>query len=241
MKIGGVILGAGCAVLAALVSVHLFLDPDPEFLSLTSSDGSLTVFGTVYRAREVSLSEKMDDVAYAPLSLVRYTLSPSDIRFSEPLIATLPLAPSHVLYALHEHEGYATALDIQRDAAGNPYFLVYEGGEYAEGEPFSLEVPTFVDVVSNMRTRLPEHAVSYTLRVIATPHHGASILLPEAIEEGGCGGLPTQSEEHVRAEDERTVQVLVNDVLTETTFTFLMDIGTTSQGCPEDMPLQTIF
>lgn len=241
MKIGGLFLGFLGAAMVAVVSVHVFLDSDPEFLSLQSSDGALQISGTAYRAREITFTQKTVEDSLSPLSSVRYVISPVDARFTSPLVATLPLSPTHVLYEIDSQAGYAIALAPQEDADGLPYFLLDHAGEYAEGDALSFDAPTFVDVVSDMRARLPEHAVSYAVRVVARAKDGAAVLLPEFLEEGGCGGIPMQFQETVRAEDARTVQVLVNDVLTETTFTFIMDIGLASSGCTADMPLQTIF
>lgn len=241
MRIGIIVIGAICALSAALVSVHLFLDPDPELLALVSNDGRVVLTGMVYRAEEFELLTETGALAYPSLLSARYILTPEDALFPEPLIATLPQDSSRILYALDETAGYAIPLQAQKDADGNSSFFIMHGGKYALGEEVLVDAPLFVDVVSEMRSRLPEYTVSYVLRVIAAPRGDVPVLLPSALEEGGCGGLPTKGDTLVRAEDQRVAQVLVNDVLTETAFTFLMDIYLTSDGCPEDMPLQVIF
>jgi hypothetical protein len=241
MRIGIIVIGAVCAISAALVSVHLFLDPDPELLTFVSDDGRMVLTGTVYRAEEFELLTEAGAVTYPSLSSARYILTPKDALFSEPLVATLPRDSSRVLYAFDETAGYAIPLQAQKDADGNSSFFVTHGGEYALGEEIMVDAPLFVDVVSEMRSRLPERAVSYALYVVAAPQGDVPVLLPVVLEEGGCGGLPTKGDTFVRSEDQRVAQVLVNDVLTETIFTFLMDIRLTSEGCPEDMPLQVIF
>lgn len=243
MKIGNVLIGGLCALTASLVSVHFFLDDAPEFHKVISADGLFSVRGSVYADQVFSLEEIDSEPALLPFGEHRYRLLPEDTRFADPLTVSFFLDSSHeALYRWDATTGYWEVLQgVQKNEDGFAEVPVREGGVYALGSSFSVETPTFIDVMSDLRSRLPEHAVSYALRLVATPLNGAPVLLPAFAERGGCGGIPTVSEQALTAQDERTVQVLVNDVLTSTVFTFLMDIGVTQEGCAEDMPMQVIL
>jgi hypothetical protein len=242
MKIGGILFCALCAVGAALLTVHVFLDPDPELRRVVSADGMLVVTGNVYASQRFSLEEEVIDEPHAPLLASRYRLLPDDALFSQPLVATLPYQTlDDVLYYIDDAQGYLVPLVEEYRALGERFFSLQRGGSYAIGEKVSVEVPTFVDVVTALRARLPLDAVSYALRLVAAPKGGMPVLLSSSLERGGCGGVPFDFLQTVVTQESRTVQVLVNDVLTETTFTFLMEIGTAPNGCPEDMPMAVIY
>lgn len=242
MKLGGIIVGGVCAIAASFISVHFFLDPAPELRVIESADGVVRIDGHVYQDANVSLEEK-EDVALFPLHASRYTLLPKDGVFTPPFLRLSFSQESAypALYFWHSNGAYWIPVPRLTHEDERVYFPIARGGVYALGEHFAVEAPTFVDVLRELRTKLPEHAVSYTVSLIAAVKDGASILVQSGIERGGCGGVPFSGEEQVFAEDQRTVQVFVNDVLTETNFTFLMQIATTSEGCPEDMPMQVIF
>lgn len=244
MKIGGgVIVGVCCAVAASLISVHFFLDPEPEVFVVESADGVLRVEGRGYQEGSLSLEEAQTDIAF-PLGPARYTLLPEDALFAFPFVrASFLKDGEYPAFYLWDVEG-AYWIPIPRETYedARTYFPLWQSGTYALGEHFFVESPTFVDVVSELRAKLPEEAVSYEVFLVASPQGGASILTQSTpIERGGCGGAPFIGEQTVTAQESRTVQVLVNDVLTETTFTLLMEISITPGGCPEDMPLQVIF
>lgn len=242
MKLGGIIIGGVCAIAASFISVHFFLDPAPEMRVVESPDGVIRVDGRVYQDADFSLEEG-EGVALFPLNASRYTLLPEDGVFAPPFLQLSFLKGfSYPALYFWNSEG-AYWIPVPRHTYEDEYvhFPVVQGGVYALGEHFAVETPTFVDVLSELRTKLPERAVSYMVSLVATVKDGAPVLVQSGIERGGCGGVPFAGEEYVIAEDHRTVQVLVNDVLTETNFTFLMQIATTSEGCSEDMPMQVIF
>ena len=242
MKLGGIIVGGACAIAASFISVHFFLDPAPEMRVVESSDGVIRIDGRVYQDANFFLEEG-EDVASFPLSTSRYTLLPEDGIFMPPFLQLSFSKESAypALYFWNRSGAYWVPVPRHTYEDERVYFPAAQGGTYALGEHFAVEAPTFVDVISDLRTQLPERAVSYTVSLVAAVKDGAPVLVQSGIERGGCGGVPFAGEEYVIAEDQRTVQVLVNDVLTETHFTFLMQIATTSEGCPEDMPMQVIF
>lgn len=242
MKVGGMIIGGVCAILVSFISVHLFLDPAPEMRVVESSDGVIRIDGRVYRDADFFL-EEAEDVARFPLNASRYTLLPEDAVFIPPFLQLSFFKESAypALYFWNKSGAYWIPVPRFTHEDERVYFPVAHGGVYALGEHFAVEAPTFIDVLSELRTKLPADAVSYDVSLIASVKDGVPVLVQSGLERGGCGGVPVAYEESVVAEDQRTVQVLVNDVLTETHFTFLMQIGTTSEGCPEDMPMQVIF
>jgi hypothetical protein len=239
MNIGGIFLTAFCAIAASLISIHFFIDPEPEMRKLVSADGQFSLEGKVYEAQSLSLHQQQVEIV-SPLLAPRYTLSPQETRFSEPILGSFSSSEGADQWYFFDERGFWIPL-VQQEEGERVRVKVSSAGTYAPGKALSIEVPTFIDVVSALRSRVPEHAVSYVIRLIARPHQGAPILLSDAVERGGCGGLPTVSEQTVTTQEERTVQVLVNDVFSETTFTFYMEIGVTPNGCPEDMPLQVIL
>lgn len=242
MKVGGMIIGGACAILASFINVHLFLDPAPEMRVVESSDGVIRIDGRVYRDADFFL-EEAEDVARFPLHASRYTLLPEDGIFAPPFLQLSFSKDSAypALYSWNRSGAYWIPVPRLTHEDERVYFPVAHGGVYALGEHFAVEAPTFIDVLSELRTKLPANAVSYDVSLIASVKDGVPVLVRSGLERGGCGGVPFAYEESVVAEDQRTVQVLVNDVLTETHFTFLMQIGITSKGCPEDMPMQVIF
>jgi hypothetical protein len=241
MNLRGIFLGAACGIVGALVSVHIFFNSQPEFYRAVSSDGVLVLEGSVYESQAFFLQEEVSNVASVPFFLTRYTLLPRENIFVEPLVATLPNNPDDILYFIDSVQGYAVPLEPHTFSSHDTSFLLVRGGTYAVGDELRIDAPTFIDVIANMRSHLPLDAVSYHVRMVATPKDGLAVLLRDTLEAGGCGGVPFVSQDIVTAQEQRIVQVLVNDVLTETAFTFLMDIGVTPAGCPEDMPLQVIF
>lgn len=242
MKLGGIIIGGACAIAASLVSVHFFLDPAPEVRVVESLDGVIRVDGHIYEGSEFFLEEG-EDIALFPLNALRYTLLPEDGVFAPPFLQLSFSKESAypALYFLNRSGAYWIPVPRLTYEDERMYFPVVQGGVYALGEHFAVEAPTFIDVLSELRTQLPSHAVSYDVSLVAAVKDGVPVLVQSGLERGGCGGVPFAGEENVVAEDRRTAQVLVNDVLTETDFTFLMRIDTTSEGCPEDMPMQVIF
>lgn len=242
MKIGGVILGACCAVAASLISVHFFLDPEPEARTVESADGIIRIEGRVYEGAKFSIVEEQA-IASFPLSSVRYTVLPEGALFAPPFLQLSFLKESvyPALYFWNGDGGYWVPVPRQTYEDERVYFPVAQGGTYALGGHFSVEAPTFIDVLSELRAKVPENAVSYNVSLIATPKDGVPVLAASGLERGGCGGVPSAYEQTLVAQDSRTVQVLVNDVLTETMFTLLVEIGITTSGCPEDMPLQVIL
>ncbi|MEK9156702.1 MAG: hypothetical protein AAB448_01020 [Patescibacteria group bacterium] len=242
MKLGGIIIGGVCAIVASVISVHLFFDPAPEFRMLTSGDGRLFVEGLVYESQQFSVEDEEAAESLFPLSSSRYLLAPIDATFVQPLEGSFLIdADRSVLYQWNDTDAYWTALQSSSVQGGCAYVFVSVGGLYALGTELSIDMPTFVDVVSDLRSRLLENAVSYRIRLVATPSGGVPVLLGSFLEQGGCGGIPTAGDQELLMQEERTVQVLVNDVLTMTSFTFLMEIDTAPEGCPEDMPMQVIF
>ena len=242
MKLGGIIIGGACAIVASFISVHFFLDPAPEVRVVESSDGVVRVEGDVYEYAAFSLKEERVDALF-PLGAMRYILLPEKGIFAPPFLQLSFLKNSLLpaLYFWNSENAYWVPVPRHTYEDEYVYFPVTQGGVYALGEHFSVDAPTFVDVVGNLRARLPEDAVSYRIRPIATPSGGAPVFLGFFLEQGGCGGIPTAGDQELLMQDERTVQVLVNDVLTMTSFTFLMEIETAPEGCPEDMPMQVIF
>lgn len=243
MKLGGIIVGGVCAIAASFISVHLFLDPEPELRIFTSADGLLSLEGRVYESQQFSIEDEEAGEEQMPLLSTRYHILPLAASFVQPLDASFFVDADHeTLYRFDEQDAYWVALQsLVIDEEGYAHTSLSAGGVYALGEKLSVEAPTFVDVVSDLRSRLPENAVAYRVRLVATPNESASVLLGSFLEQGGCGGIPTAGDQELLMQEERTVQVLVNDVLTMTSFTFLMEIDTAPEGCPEDMPMQVIF
>lgn len=242
MKLGGIIVGGICAIAASFISVHFFLDPAPELRIIASGDGKLFLEGQVYESQQFSIEDKEVAESLLPLSPSRYVIAPFDAHFVRPIKGSFLIDASRsVLYRWNDVDAYWTALQSSFVQDEYAHVLISAGGLYALGTELSVETPTFVDVVSDLRSRLPEDAVSYRVRLVATPNQGVPVLLNSFLEQGGCGRIPIAGDRELVMQEERTVQVLVNDVLTMTSFTFLMEIGTAPEGCPEDMPMQTIF
>lgn len=240
MRIGGAIFIAACACTASLLSVHFFLDPAPELRTLVSDDGLFSLDGHVYEEQQITLSTFSAE-ASAPLFSSRYVLSPKDTKFIEPLQGTLVKGEDVQQLYRWDERGYWVPLPQEEDAHIFSFALPF-GGVYAPGKRLLVQVPTFVDVVSALRARLPSETLWYRVHLLARPLYGVPVLVQSSLEEGGCGGLPVaMASSTVFSQEERTVQVLVNDVLTETTFTFLLEIGVAPEGCPQDMPIEVIL
>lgn len=243
MKLGGIIIGGVCAILASFISAHLFLGPTPEFRTVVSTDGVLALEGKAYEQQQFFLEEEVLSEALMPFSLTRYRVLPLDAHFVRPLEASFFVDADHaVMYRFDDVGAYWVALpNVRVDDQGYAHVLLSSGGLYALGSSVSVDTPTFVDVVSDFRSRLPLEAVSYRMRLVAQPSGSAPLLSAFFLERGGCGGVPLDGKESLFMQDKQTVQVLVNDVLTATDFTFLMEIEISPNGCSEDMPMQVIF
>lgn len=243
MKVGGIIIGGACAILASFISVHFFLDPAPEFRTVVSTDGVFALEGRVYESQQFFIEEEPVLELLTPFSSVRYRVLPLEGSFVQPLEGSFFVDADHaVMYRFDDVGAYWVALpNLREDDQGYAHVALSSGGLYALGSALSVDAPTFVDVVSDFRSRLPLGAVSYRIQLVAQPNGGVPFLLDSFLERGGCGGVPAVGQQSFTMQDERTIQVLVNDVLTPTDFTFLMEIETSPEGCPEDMPMQVIF
>lgn len=237
-----VFIGGLCVCGVAYLSLHLFLDPAPEYVRVASTQHELVIEGLVYEHQSVFLEEEQVLDRRIPLTNTRYHLFPERDIFTPPLTASfLPSIEAPLLYRWDEKLGYWEKISSVEQGTAYQYATLTQGGVYAFGAPLFIEIPTFVDVIEALRTRLPEHTVAYTVRLVATPAEGVPILLDTFLESGGCGGIPQKGLDHFLAQDERVVHVLVNDVLTEVTFNFLMDIETDTPGCSADMPMQAFL
>lgn len=240
MSFREIVFGGLGAIAVALVSVSFFLDPYPEKIHITTADALLSLEGYAYAVQSLEVAQEQGDVLGFPLyGSTTYRFLPEDGRFSPSLIAKLS-SQDMTLYRFVEEKGYWEPVPSVPSSLEKNFFID-KGGVYAPGVSFSFATPTFVDVISALRARLPENTVAYRVALVVQPANGAPILLSPVLERGGCGGIPTDAEKTVSLEDARTVQTLVNDVLTETTFTFLVDAGIGSERCPSDAPLSLIF
>lgn len=242
MNVSNVFIGAVCACIATYVSVHIFLDPAPEYVRVASAQGELVIEGFVYQYQTPALEEYVVPESQIPLTDLRYNLLPEHELFAQPLIASfLPSAEASRLYAWNSVRGYWEVVPSFEQENSYRHAPLFTSGLYAFGVVLSVDTPTFVDVAEGLRARLPDSAVAYSVRLVATPEGGVPVLLDDFLESGGCAGIPQQGLDHLIAQDERVVQVLVNDVLTEVTFDFLMDIETDPRGCSADMPMQAFL
>ncbi len=237
MHIRSVFITGFCAIAASVVSVHFFVDPLLEYRMLRSADAHLEVRGGVYESQDISLAN-IDREAVFPFSHF-YTLLPTEAYFSQEIFARYLLSSDREALYFFDTRGYwkplfATERDGYADAR------ISSGGMYALGARVHVETPLFVDVLEEIRSSLPPQTTSYSVALLAQIEGADPIFLSE-IERGGCGGTPSYARDMYSFSRERTVQVLVNDVLREVTFLFLVDGGTTPQGCVEDMPMEVIF
>lgn len=242
MKIGGVLIGGVCAIAASLISAHAFFDPEPEAVTRVSEDGVFALEGVLYHTQDIVLATEQGSLLSPFFENNAYRLSPEETYFSSPLRVTLPDASSYdALYRFDAQGAYWAVVPEDEMTQYIHDFTISWGGLYVPGVKIAVEIPTFIDVLDGLHERLPQNTVSYRIKLIATPEGGAPLLISSSLEQGACGGIPTHGRETLVAEDSRTVQVLVNDVLTSTMFTFFMEIETAPEGCAEDMPMEVIL
>lgn len=220
-------------------SAALLLRADPEYVTAVSENGVLTVTGFA-REGGVTVTQSVGDAG------------DEYVVVSGAVDRTLPL---QLRFALLSGSSSARQEDVDvlwYDETDNMWkwqgadivdgFLVLRTmrlGRFALAAKQFVDAPDFVAVYDALVKQRPEGTIGYRIAVGYQIADGPMIRLDDEGEYGGCGGAVQPGAATAYAAESRTVHVLVNDVQTPVTFTFLaMWEVSRDVSCPEGQPFR---
>ncbi len=237
------ILQMTVVLVVVFFSAHLFFIDDPELESIASTDGVVRIEGLARQAQIFSIASPTSPTIASPLIGQAYHLLPDDEIFDVPVTISWSQAVEQAMvYRWDERWGYWAPLpasDVQR-VQESLIITTDQLGIFALGSPYRVDAPLFLDALDELLAKAPVKAVAYRVALSATSEGGAPIVLNDAFMAGGCGGVPGNGREVTWSEVDRTAAVLVNDVMTPTTFHFIAQWENDDAGCAADSPLQLI-
>lgn len=232
----GIALRIAGIMCIGVATAFVLLRTTPEYVSVTSDDGVLTVVGY---ARETGMTVAREAVgprtAYAVTSGGVDDTLPLRLRFVYPSGAewTSGVAADVLRYndalAMWEPQGATRVGDeLVLTTAHTGLFMV--------GVQRDVVAPDFLTAYDALRATAPAGAVGYTIAVGYAVADGPTVRLDGVGQQGGCGGAVLPGSDTAYATSTRTANVLVNDVQTTVTFTFLASWSVVPGGsCPEGM------
>lgn len=245
MSIRGIVIGV-VAFLLAVGTGYFVVARDPEDTFTQSADGVVTVSGKARASQPFAITSEPHEAARTVLGDTRYVLAPQDVYLDVPAVVTfrldqlnLPAEAVTVYRYRPELLVWEPVLDTVTHTDEIIALETRELGVFALGTYETVAAPDFVSVYDALREQAPEHALGYTITVSYAREGEAPIRLLNVGEQGGCNGAVLPGEYEARSRDERTANVLVNDVQTTVTFSFLAQwFVADEQSCPEGMPFK---
>lgn len=226
-------------VFIGAASAVVLLQADPEYVTVMSADGKLLVTGF---AREGGITvtaanaEAGDEYAVTS-GAVDHTL-PLQLRFVTP---SGPPSTGNEEWGVLWYDEDAMLWKWEESTTVDGYIVVrtMHLGRFAPYPRMTVDAPDFVSVYDALRDQAPDGAVGYRITVGAKTGDGPSIILADEGQHGGCNGAVAPGEETAYSAMTRTAHVLVNDVMTPVTFTFLAAWQVVDEGsCPEGQPFR---
>lgn len=171
-----------------------------------------------------------------------YRIMPDAVPLPQPVVLTwqlqhLPVAVSEV--AIYRFNEFSLMWDMVLPIVTySDTMLAVETqtlGIFSLGKKETVTVPQFVEVYSDILTNKPVGAVGF-VTTVGYAREGESIMkLPNAGQQGGCGGAMRPGVTEQRSTMTRDVTLLVDDVQTKVTLTFFTR-WLMGDGCPVDEP-----
>lgn len=236
----GTVTTIASIIFIGAASAFVLLRSSPEYMTVTSEDGNMTVRGFL-RAGDFVITQE-DGTAYG-IPWAVYRVSPETALHDLPVQIRMPEASAMVGTA---------ALARYNDALGMWEWVPTETvdsmtvatttrlGVFLMTSRNDVTAPDFVTVYDALRDTAPQNAVGYRIAVgYSIADDTAVFRLDDAGQQGGCGGAVQPGNDTAYATSTRTASVLVNDVQTAVTFTFVASWYTVDGGsCLEGTSFQ---
>lgn len=217
-----------------VASAFVLLRADPEYITTISEDGRLMVTGFA-REGGVAVAQAYGDAGdefVVTSGAVDHTL-PLQLRFAYPSGPAWTGA-EHVDVLWYDD---ASTMWEWQDATMVDSYLTLRTmrlGRFALADRKTVAAPDFMAVYDGLRENAPASAVGYRIAVGYIMNDGPRIRLDGVGQQGGCNGAVQPGEDTAYATATRTANVLVNDVQTPVTFTFMASWYVVDGGsCPE--------
>lgn len=222
-------------------SAVLLLRADPEYVTVTTDGGGLTVTGFA-REGGVTITDGFGDAGdehTVASGAVDHTL-PLQLRFVSP---SGPAWTGAERFDILWYDDASKMWEWQNaDVVDDDYLVLRTTklGRFAVADRQTIDAPDFVSTFDALRAQAPDGTVGYSIevgyRVGALP---AIIRLDYSAQQGGCGGAVQPGEETAYGAMTRTANVLVNDVQTSVEFTFLATwYVRPGDSCPDGQPFR---
>ncbi len=225
-----------CAAFVGATSAILLFRADPEYVTVVSDDGLLTVTGFA-RAEGIAIVQPLHTIGI-------YDVTPSGGM--QDLLAQLRFTSSTVVSDDVVRFNEATAMWERQNVANVDGYLVLRTAHLGRFSVFPHEdvaAPDFVSVYDALRNAAPANAVGYRI-VVGYEYDAGSLHRPrrridDMGQQGGCGGAVMPGKVMQYSADTRSANVLVNDVQTLVDFTFFATWFVDDTGCPEGVPFHS--
>ncbi len=224
----------GSIIFIGVASALMFLRSSPEYVTVASEDGGLVVSGY---AREGGITvtqafgEAGDEWTVASGSVD--SVLPMQLRFRHP---SGPAWDGTENFDVLRYDDTLAMFEWQDVTTVDGYLIVATThlGRFALADHKTVVAPDFMSEYDTLRATAPSNAVGYRIAVGATVGDGPIIRIDDAGQQGGCGGAVQPGNDTAYATSTRTASVLVDDVQTPVTFTFVASWYTVDGGsCPE--------
>ncbi len=225
--------------------LFLFVD-DPERATTASADGRVTVTG-VARAAAPFVVAAGDAMTGSVLFGSAYAVMPSGATLDEPVVLSfaldgIPVDAGDVV--VYRYDADALMWEVVLPIVAHTDELIAietsELGTFALGIREAVATPEYVALYDDLADAPPTDAVGYVILGGYAREGEPVVRLSGVLAQGGCGGAVMPGVHEERSVVTRSASVLVDDVATPLTLTFLVRwFIHDGVGCPEGRPFHS--
>ena len=230
-------------VIVLVISVAFLFVLEPEQTRVQSLDQVVTITGLT-RASQPFTVKAQESAGGAVLTGPLYLIGPSQIVLENPAtiafdISSRENAPELVIYRYDEALMMWELIESVVQRTDQTIVIeVDRFGSFSLGVLPDIEALNFFSTYDELISMAPENAVGYEQAVGFNVGDDPVIKISNTERVGGCGGLLTQGNREEQSLIQNDVRVLLDDVQTLVTFSFVArwfvsDLG----GCPEGQSL----
>lgn len=227
-----------------LASAFLLFADDPEQVATGSPDGVVTVTGVARDTAPFTVATGTSMTGGVMFG-TSYDVTPSLAPLDEPVVLTfalagVPVPPGDVVVYRYDPDllMWEMALPIVAHTDGLIAIETTTLGTFALGVREQVTLPNFVEVYDDLAKHPVTDAVGYVI-VTGYARPDEPIIRLGAGDQGGCGGAVMPGVREERSVTTRDVSLLVDDVDTPLTLTFLVRwFIHDGVGCPAGTPFQ---
>lgn len=224
-------------LLIGACSAFLLLREDPEYLYVMSDDGVMTVSGLARSTQDLDVTDVAPPGAQPMMSSV-YTLAGLG-TIDVPVTITFAATDADTVYWYDDARAMWEPLETSVVTGALVSAQTTRFGRYAVGRAETVTLPTFVEEYYALRAMAPDGAVGYRIAVGYARENQQTLRVRNAGDEGGCGGAVMPGSDEAWSQRTRNASILVNDVQTTVTLTFVAQWMTDSDGCGELSPFRS--